>query len=62
MFRELDSVHHEVSVCALLLSSIQLFATTGQGFSMCACSGCVHLFAIPLALAHQAPLSMEFSR
>ena len=30
MFRELDPVHHEVSVCALSLRSIQLFATPGM--------------------------------
>ena len=30
MFRELDPDHHEVSVCALSFSSIQLFATPGM--------------------------------
>ena len=30
---------------------------------VCACGlGCVHLFATPRTVTHQAPLSMEFSR
>ena len=29
---------------------------------LCVCVCCVQLFAIPWTVAHQAPLSMEFSR